>query len=162
MIQKPAACLECGQQLPIPHRNTMLRHRLCRWKATNRRRRQTAEYRRKEIIRNQKNQRANRERYLQYAKEGRMRLRQKVWDGYGGAICKCCGESHKEFLCIDHINGGGLQHRRYIGVRSGLAFYRWLIKEGFPSGYQVLCFNCNQAKGFSGYCPHKLDSPIPP
>ena len=34
--------------------------------------------------------------------------------------------------------------------------YRWLKKHGFPKeGFQLLCYNCNCAKGFFGKCPHK-------
>lgn len=71
--------------------------------------------------------------------------------------CNCCGESIYEFLTIDHINGGGNKHR--IGMVSGRAgsgdFYRFLIKNNFPDGYQVLCFNCNNAKHMFKRCPHK-------
>lgn len=71
----------------------------------------------------------------------------------GEPHCACCGESRVEFLCIDHIQGGGLKHRRIVGT--GTAFYKWLKKNGFPSGYQVLCYNCNMAKAIYGVCPHK-------
>lgn len=64
--------------------------------------------------------------------------------------CACCGESHAEFLAIDHINGGGHQHRKTIGN-----FFRWLIRNGFPDGFRVLCHNCNMALAFNGYCPHQ-------
>ena len=36
--------------------------------------------------------------------------------------------------------------------------YRYLKIRGFPPGYQVLCHNCNQAKGFYGKCPHQTKS----
>lgn len=68
--------------------------------------------------------------------------------------CSCCGEKHIEFLCIDHINGGGNIHRKSIN-RSGFMFYKWLINNKYPDGYSVLCHNCNQAKGNFGNCPHK-------
>src|SRR5205807_5288509 len=29
-----------------------------------------------------------------------------------GKVCACCGESTYEFLCIDHINGGGNRQRK--------------------------------------------------
>ena len=69
-------------------------------------------------------------------------------------FCACCGEKHLEFLCIDHVNGGGSQHRKQMGV--GKAIYPWLIRNNFPDGFQVLCHNCNMAKGFYGNCPHKM------
>lgn len=71
---------------------------------------------------------------------------------YGGK-CACCGETTYEFLAIDHINGGGNEHRKAIGV--GRHIIRWLIKNNYPEGFQVLCHNCNVAKGFHGECPHK-------
>lgn len=70
----------------------------------------------------------------------------------GKPICKCCGESIFEFLCIDHINGGGKEHRKQVGNGH---FYRWLRKNNYPKGLQVLCHNCNMAKGFYGFCPHR-------
>ncbi len=75
---------------------------------------------------------------------------------YGGnpPTCKCCGESQIEFLSIDHVNGGGNQHRKELG--HGVHFDKWLIDNGYPEGFQVLCHNCNLAKGYYGYCPHSL------
>jgi hypothetical protein len=67
--------------------------------------------------------------------------------------CKCCKTDILEFLSIDHINGGGIQHRKLIGG-NGAGFYRWLIKNNFPEGFRVLCMNCNHALGRCGYCPH--------
>src|SRR6266496_1690657 len=66
--------------------------------------------------------------------------------------CACCHESMYEFLTIDHINGGGHKHKQ---IHRG-ALYSWLIKNGFPEGYMVLCYNCNCAKGLYGSCPHSL------
>jgi len=72
-------------------------------------------------------------------------------ESYGGE-CVCCGENNLEFLCIDHINGGGNKHRKKVG--HGGTFYRWLRKNNMPEGYRVLCHNCNQSIGYYGYCPH--------
>ena len=79
------------------------------------------------------------------------RLRRRVLDAYGGA-CECCGERTYEFLAIDHIDGGGNQHRKSGGGSSGVI--RWLARNGCPEGYRVLCHNCNSALGYYGYCPH--------
>jgi len=70
--------------------------------------------------------------------------------------CACCGENNIEFLTIDHINNDGHLHRQNSSVRSSI--YNWLIKNHFPAGFQVLCFNCNMAKGIYGICPHKKES----
>src|SRR5215469_14892323 len=60
-------------------------------------------------------------------------------------FCACCGEKQLEFLTIDHINGDGRKHRREAGVGSHL--YAWPVRNNFPDGFQVLCFNCNCSKG---------------
>lgn len=92
-------------------------------------------------------------------------LKREIIDQYGGK-CKCCGEHRFEFLTIDHKNGGGIQHRRelekHLGYKHGHVggsyFYRWLKKKGFPKkGFQLLCANCNFAKGHYGCCPHALE-----
>lgn len=83
----------------------------------------------------------------------RRSLRTRVLDAYGAA-CACCGESEPMFLAVDHINNDGAAHRREIGVRGGGSFYAWIIRNNFPSTLQLLCHNCNCAKGFYGECPH--------
>ena len=85
------------------------------------------------------------------------KLRDEVIRAYGSE-CACCGDAHREFMSIDHINGGGRAHRQSIG-KSGGSFYRWLKERGFPKDeFQLLCHNCNQAKGFYGACPHKEET----
>jgi hypothetical protein len=83
--------------------------------------------------------------------------RKKVLVYYSGIVpkCACCGIEQYEFLSLDHINGGGYKHRKEIG-NFGRNFYKWIIKNNFPSGFRVLCHNCNLAKGFYGKCPHEL------
>ncbi len=63
----------------------------------------------------------------------------------GVPICARCGITDVDVLCIDHINGNGCRHRRAIGSQ-GRHFFRWLNANDYPSGYQVLCFNCNAKK----------------
>lgn len=80
------------------------------------------------------------------------KLRDQVFEAYGGASCKCCGESTVEFLALDHINNDGARQRASVG--SG-GVYRWVRRNGFPPGYQVLCHNCNWGKRVCGICPHQ-------
>jgi len=101
-------------------------------------------------------QQNNRDSYNQLQRESKHRLRDEVIDAYGG-VCKCCGETRKEFLTIDHIYGDGNKHRREMGFLSSDMFYRWLRQNNYPSGFQVLCFNCNCGKGTYGTCPHNKD-----
>lgn len=82
------------------------------------------------------------------------RLKLRVISAYGGK-CICCEETELAFLNIDHIDGGGCEHRSEVG--SGTRFYYWLQRNGFPEGFQVLCANCNQAKAHQGVCPHQME-----
>jgi len=90
-------------------------------------------------------------------REFRRKIKTIIITHYGGnpPRCACCGEGHFEFLCIDHINGDGAEHRRKIGKTGGIQFYLWLIKNKFPTGFRVLCDNCNNSLGRYGYCPHR-------
>ena len=82
------------------------------------------------------------------------RLRVLAHYSGGSMRCACCGENEVEFLGIDHMHRDGAQHRREVRPS---AIYRWLIKHKFPPGIQVLCHNCNLAKGYYGVCPHQDD-----
>jgi hypothetical protein len=91
-----------------------------------------------------------------YCKKYRDGLRTKVIKHYGEK-CACCGESHVEFLVIDHKNGDGASHRKLVGRRSH-EMYRWAIKNGYPNHLQLLCHNCNAAKQYYGICPHQREA----
>jgi len=56
-------------------------------------------------------------------------------------------------LTIDHPNNDGAEERKRIfGKRTtaGQPFYRWLVQNGYPKGYQVLCFNCQWIQRLTG------------
>lgn len=72
---------------------------------------------------------------------------------YGGK-CACCGETERAFLVIDHIHGGGNEHRKQEKITGANNIGAWLKKHGYPEGFQVLCANCNTAKEKEGGCPH--------
>lgn len=90
-------------------------------------------------------------------KASRDKLKLEVFTAYGGLSCSCCGDTHIEFLSLDHINNDGAVHRSKINN-----VYRSLRKNGYPPGYQVLCCNCNWAKYAYGECPHKKESNAKP
>ena len=64
----------------------------------------------------------------------------------GRMCCELCGIDNMDLLTIDHIKGNGNQQRiQLFGSKwkAGKTMYLWLIKNNFPSGYRVLCRNCN-------------------
>jgi hypothetical protein len=66
-------------------------------------------------------------------------------------------------LTIDHIHGGGNQHRKQITAsRASETFYRWLKNNNYPDGYRTFCYNCNiGAYHNNGVCPHQDDTDYP-
>lgn len=79
--------------------------------------------------------------------------RDAIIDAYGAA-CSCCGETGREFLTIDHVDGGGSQHRLSLGSGNRRVMLD-IIARGFPPEFQVQCFNCNCGRARNGgVCPH--------
>lgn len=105
--------------------------------------------------RNRAYYRSNRERFVGYNRK----VRAQVLEAYGGR-CMCCGEDTPEFLGIDHVNNDGESHRREL-KGYGRSIYQWLKREGYPQDgrFQLLCHNCNMAKGCYGACPHQGKPP---
>lgn len=94
--------------------------------------------------------------YKQKNAEHRNELRSAALAAYGNK-CACCGETEPMFLAIDHINGGGNQHRKFMHKRD---ISIWLRDNNYPPGFQVLCHNCNMAKAYYGICPHQSKKEI--
>jgi len=93
----------------------------------------------------------------EYQAETRRRHYQKwkkvVFDHYGHE-CACCGESEPKFLTIDHADDNGAEHRKEVAPGSTL--FRWLVDNGFPKSFRILCFNCNSGRYHNGgVCPHE-------
>ena len=79
------------------------------------------------------------------------RLRDAAFEAYGGPVCACCGERERSFLCLDHVNGDGAEHRRAIATSAhSNNLYAWLKREGYPAGFQALCQNCNVGRWRNG------------
>jgi hypothetical protein len=96
----------------------------------------------------------NKDKNKSTVKNYRNKIKDIVFTHYG-YFCQCCGEPRKEFLTIDHINGGGKKHCREIG--GAYALYLWIRKNGFPTYLRTLCINCNFSRGMYGYCPHEKE-----
>lgn len=87
------------------------------------------------------------------ARKVHARLKNLMLEHYG-KVCACCGESDPRFLTIDHIEGRSIEELK--GKSSGYHLYSRLKREGFPGGFQTLCFNCNHGRWINGgICPHK-------
>jgi hypothetical protein len=97
--------------------------------------------------------------------------RLKVLQGYSKRLsnsdipcCNCCGlNNYLDFLAIDHVLGkkqmDSVPELVKIGYSSKLKeshLYQWIVDNDFPEGFQILCHNCNFAKGYprnNGKCP---------
>ncbi len=67
-----------------------------------------------------------------------------------------------DFLTIDHIipkremeKDPEMIKMGYRASRKADPLCQWLITNNFPKGFQILCWNCNKAKGVLGKCPHQ-------
>ena len=95
----------------------------------------------------------NRGKLVSQKRERQRILRAAALEMYGGKCqCKGCDVTEPEFLAFDHKRGGGRKHRSQFGGQ--YMFYLWLLKSRRKS-MQVLCHNCNSAKGYYGRCPHE-------
>ena len=93
-------------------------------------------------------------------------IRQEVLRYYsqGTMACVKCGFSDVRALQMDHIKGNGAQERRSLtgSQRQGCGIWFWqrLRSAGFPSGYQILCANCNTIKRFENREFNQLAMPL--
>ena len=86
----------------------------------------------------------------QYHLKWVQRIREPVLRFYGNGQLACirCGFSDSRALILDHIEGNGRQDLRRRKIAGGHVLYGQLLREGFPPGYQTLCWNCNVIKAF--------------
>lgn len=99
--------------------------------------------------------------YKAYNKKKRDNLKALAFEAYGAPTCNCCKKSYSLcFLQIDHVNGDGYKHLRSNGRRryKGEVMYQWLKKHNYPPGFQLLCANCNFAKGNKSICPCQIEA----
>jgi|TARA_B110000467_G_scaffold160592_1_gene180182 hypothetical protein len=84
--------------------------------------------------------------------------------------CRCCGlNDYLEFLSLDHIPGAKIMDKipelidlGYSSELRNIPLYKWIKKNNYLSNlqteyFQILCHNCNLAKGHSkdNKCPHE-------
>lgn len=84
------------------------------------------------------------QRSAERAKALRLRALEKL-----GHVCACCGETGRQFLNFDHINGDGKGDRN-----------PWKLHKSILEGrddIRILCFNCNLGRELNGgICPHQV------
>ncbi len=122
----------------------------------------------------EKHNKQNMETYYRHHKEYRLKARiytknrtikEKliVFNHYskGKNCCELCGTTDKDVLSVDHINGGGVKHRKDM---KGSHIEHWLIKNNFPDGFRILCMNCQfkERKRKNQFNPtNKIDFSLP-
>jgi hypothetical protein len=92
----------------------------------------------------------NRERHRKSQREWCRRKKDEIISHYGGK-CACCGETTREFLTIDHKHNNGNAERRAYKSQT----WKLALRRGLPNDYQILCYNCNNARSHRGICPHE-------
>jgi hypothetical protein len=104
---------------------------------------------------------ANRERALAAQRACNRKLKDAAYAAYGGYQCACCPETIEAFLSLDHVNNDGAEDRRKNDRRK---LYKWLEREGYQPGFQVLCMNATLGRRATAECAriaHLLANPLP-
>ena len=87
---------------------------------------------------------ANRERKRVNQNRRNAAVRERVLD-IVGRKCARCGFDDVRALQLDHINGGGIQHKKQFARTTD--YYEFVIESG-GVGFQTLCANCNWIKRY--------------
>lgn len=86
--------------------------------------------------------------------DARAAIRDQVLAAYGSR-CRCCGETIKRFLTLDHVNNDGAVHRKELQAET-ISIYAWAVANDYPDVIQILCYNCNLGRALNGgICPHQ-------
>jgi hypothetical protein len=120
-------------------------------------------YMRNRYLSNQEVREKDRLYYKNIASKKNFDLKLEVFSHYSKEVtksdevnCACCGYLDFRFLTLDHIKS-----RKNVPIEekrlNGIKLWKYLKEKGLPTGYQVLCFNCNMGKGDREWCPHQLD-----
>lgn len=128
-----------------------------KYRATNKHKNYVNKYKNRRMVLNRRQYVENGDKIRHNAKQYRvehaieiknrlLQLKIEVFNAYGGIFCCKCGESRLATLTLDHIAQDGAKCRKYgdsSDRAGGVALYRKLRSRKFPSGYRVLCSNCN-------------------
>jgi hypothetical protein len=64
------------------------------------------------------------------------------YSGFDPPRCVLCMYDNIVALQFDHVEGDGAIFRREHKHQTGKSLALWLRKQGWPTGYRVLCANC--------------------
>jgi len=103
-----------------------------------------------------------------YEKKNKDRIKKQVFSVYSKRLsnskvpcCACCNKYKQKkfliFLTIDHIKPLKPRATKRKRKLIGLGLWRYLRRNRYPRGYQVLCMNCNAAKSDLKTCPHQVN-----
>jgi hypothetical protein len=100
----------------------------------------------------------NREHYLRLKRDNDKKNRKNAFiealTHYtnGKPKCYCCSEDIIILLSLDHINGGGRQHRKKAKIKHTA---QWAKRHNWPKIFRVACHSCNLGAYINGgICPH--------
>jgi hypothetical protein len=73
-------------------------------------------------------------------------LKAEVLSHYGpegklGCCWSRCGVRDIDILTLDHVNNDGAAHRKKVKGMTSYRLYGWIKAQGFPEGFQTLCWN---------------------
>lgn len=87
--------------------------------------------------------------WVKECRERRRQVRIKILELLGNKCARCGYCADWRALEIDHVKGGGNEHRRKYGT-SFYTMYRQILKEikAGSKDYQCLCSNCNRIKEY--------------
>jgi hypothetical protein len=92
--------------------------------------------------------------FQRYSRKLRLEVFTRLCGGPPRCMCPGCTVTFIDFLTCDHVNGGGMAHRKENKLGQGAAqLWLWIKRNGYPKGFQVLCRNCNGAKWRNAQCP---------
>jgi len=77
---------------------------------------------------------------------GRRRLqfkRDRIAEALGGWRCVSCGNSDRDVLTFDHVNGGGEAERKRMGGQFPTINHYYMHPDEAKRSLRVLCANCN-------------------
>jgi len=145
-------CLECAEPAKRIRRTINKRNR----------RKNEPGFREKELAIIKAWYKKNRKRILEQRRKYRRtyfkRLKDEVYEAYGGYKCQCpgCRVTEPLFLTLDHVKNNAKKILKLHGNERGMKQLLWIKKNGFPKGmFLVMCWNCNCGRARNGgVCPH--------